>query len=103
MLFHLLLLGDLVAVIMFFLEGEITIRFILKVLAVFLVVGSAFIYYLLDSRGYWLRREKASIQFGVAASIVVLIVLVQGFSHIATPAEVREEKLDQQEIEDLQD
>jgi uncharacterized protein YacL len=51
------LLGDLVAVIMTFLEGEITQRFIFKALAVLVVVGLAFHYYILDARGFWLAQN----------------------------------------------
>ncbi len=44
------IVGDLVRLIFNFLEGEITMRFILKVLAVFFVAGSMFVYYLWDLR-----------------------------------------------------
>ena len=54
------LLGDMVAVIMGFLEGELTQRFLLKALAVAVVTGAAFFYYLKDAQGYWLTREKLS-------------------------------------------
>ena len=44
------IIGDLVKLIFNFLEGEITTRFILKVLAVLFVAGSVFYYYLWDLR-----------------------------------------------------
>jgi len=47
------LLGDLVMVLTGFLNGELTIRFVLKALTVLVVVGSAFVYYLADVKGYW--------------------------------------------------
>lgn len=47
-----IIIGDLVALIYNLLEGEITLRFILKVLAVFFVAGSTFAYYLWDVRRY---------------------------------------------------
>ena len=96
------LLGDMVAIILTFLEGEITIRFILKAFAVLVVVGAAFCYYLLDARGYWIDRERQSIMFGGAALVLVLIALVFGFMHIETPTEVREGKLDAVQVQDLQ-
>lgn len=96
------LLGDLVAVIMNFLEGELTQRFILKALAVLIVVGAAFSYYLLDAKGYWLQNERRSIIFGSIAVVLVLISLILGFGNTSTPSEVREEKLDQTQIADLQ-
>ncbi len=98
----LVLLGDLVAVIMTFLEGEITERFILKALAVLFVIGTAFYYYILDARGYWLKNEQKSIAFSLGAGAVVCIALAYGFTNIETPATVREMKLDEKQIQDLQ-
>ncbi len=96
------LLGDLVTVIMAFLDGELTQRFIFKATTVVVVVGVAFYYYLQDARGYWLKDEKTSIYFGVGSTIVVLISLIYGFMHIETPTIVREMKLDQTQLSDLQ-
>lgn len=47
------LVGDLVALIFHFLEGELTVRFLLKVLVVAAIAGTAFGYYLRD-----LRKEE---------------------------------------------
>jgi hypothetical protein len=96
------LLGDLVAVIMAFLEGEITERFILKAFAVLVVVGAAFHYYVLDTRGFWTKNEQKSIMFAVVATLVVLASIGYGFAHIETPSTVREQKLDAQQVSDLQ-
>jgi hypothetical protein len=46
----LIIIGDLVTLLNRFLEGELTVRFLLKVLAVFFVAGSVFYYYLWDLR-----------------------------------------------------
>ena len=96
------LLGDLVAVIMYFLEGEITQRFILKSLAVLVVVGAAFYYYILDARGFWLKNEQKSVLFAFGAIVIVLVSLGLGFTNIETPAAVREQKLDATQVSDLQ-
>ena len=97
------LLGDLVAVIMAFLEGELTQRFLLKAFAVLLVVGAAFHYYLLDAKGYWLTREDKSIFYAIGMSLVVIVSIIYGFTSIDTPTSVREQKLDQAQLFDLQD
>ncbi len=97
------LLGDLVAVINGFLSGELTIRFALKAAVLALGIGAAFYYYLKDAQGYWQAHERQSIYFGVAASIVVLTALVLGFMNSETPAEVREMKIDSNQVGDLQD
>ncbi len=46
----LVIIGDLVTLVRSLLEGELTARFILKVLAVLFVAGSVFGYYLADVR-----------------------------------------------------
>lgn len=96
------LLIDLVVVVMAFLEGEITERFVLKALAVVLVIGSAFYYYLLDAKGYWLKNEKKSIYFGILVSLIVSGSLVLGVMNIEAPTDVREGKLDETQTQDLQ-
>jgi hypothetical protein len=96
------LLGDLVAVIMTFLEGDMTSRFIFKALAVLVVVGLAFHYYILDARGFWLKNESKSIMFGYGALLAAFVSVALGFSYIETPTQVREMKLDETQIQDLQ-
>lgn len=97
------LLGDFVAVINTFLNGELTTRFFLKVLSILVVVGSAFSYYLLDARGYWQKNEKQSIQYGAVAAIIVVAILVLGFFNTETPTEVREKRADEKQLSDLGD
>jgi len=48
----LIIIGDLVTLINTFLGGEVTVRFILKVLSVLFVTGSVFGYYLHEIRRY---------------------------------------------------
>ncbi len=96
------ILGDLVAIILAFLEGDLTTRFILKALVLLAVVGAAFYYYLQDARGFWLTRESASKMFGAGMSLVVVASLLTGFFYTETPTQVREMKLDETQIQDLQ-
>jgi type II secretory pathway pseudopilin PulG len=95
------LLGDLVAIINNFLHGELTTRFILQALTVLIVVGLAFFYYLLDAREYWHTHESLSKRYGLLTSAIVAIVIVGGYLHIETPSEVREKRMDTQQISDL--
>lgn len=96
------ILGDLVAIILAFLEGDLTTRFIMKALVLLAVVGAAFYYYLQDARGYWLTRESQSKLFGAGMAAVVLASLITGFFYTETPKEVREMRLDETQIQDLQ-
>jgi hypothetical protein len=96
------LLIDFVVVIMAFLEGEITTRFILKALAVFIAIGAAFYYYLKDAQGYWLEHEEKSKVVGLIALLVAMAVVITGFVHVNSPTEVRQAKLDEKQLDDLQ-
>jgi len=98
----LVLLGDLVAVIMGFLEGELTSRFLLKALAVFVVTGAAFFYYVKDAQGYWLVNEKKSMAYAALATALILGVLVAAVVHIPNPTTVREMKADNEMVSALQ-
>jgi hypothetical protein len=97
------LLGDLVAVIMGFLEGELTSRFLMKAFAVFAVIGAAFFFYIKDAQGYWLKNEKTSLAYGAGAAVIIAAVLIASLGYIQTPTEVREVKADQETVNDLQD
>lgn len=97
------MLGDLAVVVYTFLNGEITTRFILKALALLLVIGGASYYYLLDTRNFWQRRERRSVEIGAGVLAIVLIFVVIGYLKIDAPSVAREIRIDQQEISDLQD
>ena len=99
----LVLLGDLVAVILTFLNGELTVRFILKAATILVVVGSAMYYYWQDTKGYWRDNEQQSIYIGAILSFLVVVALVYGYTRIDSPQVVRELRLDQQQLVDLQD
>lgn len=95
------ILGDLVSVIYGYLNGELTIRFALKALSFFVVIASAFIYYLFDAKGYWQTHEQESIWYGLGATVIVIVALTLGFMNTMTPSEVREASLDTAQINDL--
>jgi hypothetical protein len=95
------MLVDLIALINTFLNGEITTRFILKVIAILIVMGVAFGYYMFE-----LRKEGVSNKIGnIFVSISILITvgtLVYAFIIIGSPNQERLRKIDQQKIYDLQ-
>lgn len=97
------ILIDLVVLIVTFLEGEVTVRFLCKVLAVFTVVGLAFGYYLKDVRGYWVTHENESKLYGLLVSLFVIVTVVFAFFMIDSPESARAIKFDNQKVGHLQD
>lgn len=93
------IIGDLVVLVNNLLEGELTLRFALKVIAVLFVAGSIFGYYLSDikkikSKG---RQVFAYIIIGVLAAHIVA-----GFFIVGSPKEERLRRFDEQRVGHLQ-
>lgn len=99
----LFLLGDLVTVILTYLNGEVTMRFILKALTIFIVIGCAFYYYIQDAKEYWNTHEKESKMYGGAVSVLVIGLLVGGFTQSDTPEKVRMMRIDEEQTTSLSD
>jgi len=93
------IISDLVALVFTFLNGEITARFVLKILTILLIAGSVFYYYLSGLRGSKPKNLKA-FSYGVI-SVVVISVLVSFFV-VGSPTEQRDRRLDERRISDLQ-
>lgn len=94
---------DLIVLINRFLGGdEITASFLLKVLAVFVVAGGAFLYYLQDLRGTWERNERASLTIGGVTSLIVAISVVSAFFVIGLPWHQRLARHDHEKTRALQ-
>jgi hypothetical protein len=73
--------GDLITLINYFLGGDITMRFILKVAVLLLVAGAVFLHFLADLRGYWTKNSGKAQLMGYAMGAVVFIAIVSGFFH----------------------
>lgn len=95
----LIIIGDLVSIVFTFLEGEITLRFILKALSILFVTGLIFGYYLWD-----VKREKRFVyhkHFVWAVVIIAVIAIITGFFIIGSPQKERLRRFDQQRVNDL--
>ncbi len=93
--------GDLIALLHTFLQGEVTVRFIFKVLSVLIVAGGIFSYYFYD-----LRRDASSKPnklFVSLAGIFILLAIVCGFMTFGSPNAQREMRLDSQREMHLSD
>ncbi|MDO8561628.1 MAG: DUF5671 domain-containing protein [bacterium] len=94
-------IGDLITLINYFLGGDLTTRFILKVIIVLLVAGGAFLHFLADIWGYWVQYPKRAFAVGWGAGLVILLSIVGGFFIMGTPGEIRNYRFDDQKINDL--
>ena len=97
------MLIDLVVVIMFFLEGEITTRFCMKAASVLLVLGAVFYYSLRDAQGYWQMRMGMSVMYGAIATAIVIGAIAASLYHLEMPSEAREARIDNEQVGALQD
>jgi hypothetical protein len=95
------IMGDLVTLLRNFLEGELTARFVLKVLTVLFIAGSVFLHYFSELR----EREKKLMWMGAFDKIIIIVVtvaIVAGFIVAGSPQNQRVIKYDRQRVSDLQ-
>ncbi len=95
------LAADLITLIMYFFNGDVSLRFILKVLVIFLVAGGGFLHFLADLRGYWEHNAHKARVLGWAACALVVITIAAGFLIIGTPWQARLYRFDEQKVNDL--
>jgi len=94
---------DLIVLLNTFLGGEeLTSAFLLKVLAVLIVAGGVFAYYVADIRGRWEKKESESKIIGAIIVVVVIASVIAGFFILGTPQTQRMLRYDNQRINDLQ-
>lgn len=96
-----ILAGDLVTVLYYFIDGqELTGGFLLKVLSVFVVILSVFLYYISDIRNK-LTASSQKIWLGISL-VIIAASIIWGFSVLGSPRTQRLLKYDAQKISDLQ-
>ena len=96
-----LALGDLITLINYFLGGEISVRFILKVVAVIVVSVGVFFYYLYDLRRTTGELKRFKI-YAIVSAVVVLISVIVGFAIMGLPQSQRDAQFDSTRISHLQ-
>lgn len=95
------IVGDLIALINTYLNGEITSRFIYKILTVLVIAGVIFAYYLLSRSIESIKAKnwrKILAWLGIA---VVLVGIIGGFAIVGSPTKQRELRFDSQRVSDL--
>ena len=96
------IITDLIILINTFLGGEITARFAFKVLAVLIVAGVIFAYYLYDLRRDVGQKSSQMKMLVWAVSFGVLASIIGGFFIIGSPFTLRMKRFDERRVNDLQ-
>ena len=92
-----IVVGDLITFLAYFLRGELSPRFTLKVLVVLVISGTIFWYYLSSLR----RLPRRHGLLAVIASIVVASAIVAGYAHLGSRDRQRNLWADQRRIQQL--
>jgi hypothetical protein len=94
--------GDLVTLVNYFLGGEITTRFILKVAIVLLISAGVLMHFIADIKGYWKEFPEKARMVGWGAGALIIVSIIAGFFIMGTPGQVRLYRFDDQKVSDLQ-
>ena len=97
-----IVVGDLITLVNYFLGGDLTTRFLMKVGVVLLVAGGIFLHFLADIRGYWIKEPAKARLVGYGAGLAVVASIAAGFVIMGSPAEVRLYRFDDQKVSELQ-
>jgi len=93
---------DLVALVRYFISGEITTRFILKTLTVLVVVFLVGAYYIFLLRNQSPNKAKISMTYGGISLLLVIFAIFYSFAIMGSPAKQRSLRLDDRRVNDLQ-
>lgn len=91
------IIGDLIAVIFNYLQGELSLRFFLKALTILSIAGIGFWFYLLERKKIQYKKQVSSLYFRLIAGLVILVVVIGiifGFLAAGTPQKARLQRLD---------
>ena len=92
---------DLVTLVGYFVGGEITVRFITKVLSAFAVAGVAGAYYFFELSGEKIKKGTRALA-AIVSTLMILVGIMYGFSIMGSPFKQRALRLDSQRVSDLQ-
>lgn len=98
------IIGDLIAIIYNFLQGEYGARFLLKALTILIIAGLVFSFYFLERKKIQYKKEISSGLFwlvGSAAGLLAILAIVLGFWAGGTPYEARLRKFDLERANNL--
>lgn len=92
---------DLITLMNYFLNGAITMHFLLKVLIVLATASVVFGYYMWDLRTESITKSKVPKKVAFVTSLVVLATIVLGFVLVGSPMQQRKVRFDDTRVQDL--
>ncbi|MGD0073268.1 MAG: DUF5671 domain-containing protein [Candidatus Binataceae bacterium] len=95
------LVGDLIDLLYYLLRDEVTAPFILKVLAVLVVTGAVFVYYLNETRLAPDKFLEIARPFAITATIVVAVCVIAGIVVVGPMVHPWFSRADERRIRDL--
>ncbi len=105
-----IILGDVIALLARLLAGDPTTGFILKVVAILVITGPIFGYYLWDMRQAEEEVTQSTARAapalrGLVIGAIVVVVATLGYSVylVGTPGQQRDVRLDERRVDDLRD
>jgi hypothetical protein len=93
---------DLVTLVQYFISGEVTTRFILKVITVLVVVTIVGFYYVMSLRGVISAHGQWGLAFKVFSILLVVLAIFFSFKVMGSPMQQRLLRLDDKRVSDLQ-
>ncbi len=95
--------GDLISLIYTYLSGEITTRFMLKVLTVFAIAVSVFGYYFWNLKEKEMATQNMKMKLFVYAVIAMVVgFIIAGFVMAGSPQSARLKRFDDRRVNELQ-
>ncbi len=101
-----MIIGDLIAVVFNFLQGEYGARFLLKALTILVIAGLVFSFYFFERKKIQYKKEISSNFFilsAITSAILIILAIIFGFIVGGTPLEARLRNQDIQRTNNLQE
>jgi len=99
------MLGWLIAIVNNFLDGELTVKFILKALTAIGIAAAIFTFYYYDIKREKIAGEKSEIIriYFYGSLVVIIIVFIAGIFIMESPQKTRDRKMDNAVLENFED
>lgn len=97
------LMVDVITLVFSLLQGELSVRFLLKVVTVFVLAGGTFQYYFLSLKTDVSNMKALNKKFLTFASVITVAAVVWGIVIVGSPATGRQQKFDDVRLQDLRE